>query len=129
MNNLNRFRQHRGRWSSALLLALLTGPLVALPVFAAPYELIDLGADVSPADISNLGTIVGSRKTDAGSIAFRWRSRKLEDLDGTTIANAVNEANQVAGNTLTGAFLFDDGLTEWDGYGGYGINEDGRISR
>ena len=51
--------------------------LVALPVFAAPYELIDLGVDVSPADINNAGTIVGSRKTDTGTIAFRWSSGGL----------------------------------------------------
>ncbi|HUT39717.1 MAG TPA: PKD domain-containing protein [Gammaproteobacteria bacterium] len=131
MNNTNRFRQLRVRGSSALLLALLTGPFVALPVLAAPYELVDLGVDIAPADINNQGTIVGTRRTASGSVAFRWLSGgQLEDIPGATAAHAVNEANQVTGTALTGAFLFDGTGTpqEWDGYGGYGINEAGQIA-
>lgn len=36
--------------------------------------------------------------------------------------------DQVTGNTLTVAFLFDGNLHDWDGHGGYGINEGGQIS-
>jgi hypothetical protein len=52
------------------LLALLIGSITALPVSAEPRQLIDLGIDVSPTDINNSSTIVGSRKTAAGNVAF-----------------------------------------------------------
>jgi hypothetical protein len=99
-------------------------------VSADPWQLVDLGVDVSPSDISNNSTIVGSRKTDAGNVAFRWLANSLqpEDISDATSANAVNESDQVTGNTLGGAFLYDGSLHEWDGYGGYGINESGQIS-
>jgi probable HAF family extracellular repeat protein len=129
MNDIHTIRQHRERRPIALLLALLIGPIVAIPVSAAPWQLIDLGADVSPADINTIGTIVGSRKTDTGNVAFRWPANSMPvDIPGATTANAVNEADQITGNTLTGAYLYDGGLHEWDGYGGYGINESGQIS-
>jgi probable HAF family extracellular repeat protein len=102
-----------------------------VPASAEPYQLHDLGMDVSPTDINNNGTIVGSRKTDSGSVAFRWLSGgEPEDIPGATVANAVNELDHVTGNTLTGAFLFDGTLPpkEWDGYGGYGINEASQLS-
>ena len=70
MKNTNRFRQHRGRWSSAPLLALLTGPLVALPVFADRYEAVDPGVDAAPAGINNQGTIVGSGWILTAATAF-----------------------------------------------------------
>lgn len=96
---------------------------------SAEYHLIDLGIDVSPTDINNQATIVGSRKTASGPVAFRLLSDGvIEDINGATVANAVNEFNHVTGITLTGAFLFDGNLSEWEGYGGYGINEAGQIS-
>jgi probable HAF family extracellular repeat protein len=111
------------------LLALLIGPMMTLPVSAEPWQLIDLGIDVSPTDINNLGTIVGSRKTATGNVAFyRLADSQPVDIPGTTTANAVNAADQVTGTTLTGAFLYDGNLQEWDGYAGYGINGTGRIS-
>jgi probable HAF family extracellular repeat protein len=111
------------------VLALLIGSITALPVSAEPRQLIDLGIDVSPMDINNLGTIVGSRKTATGNVAFyRLADSTPVDIPGTTTANAVNEADQVTGTTLTGAFLYDGNLQEWDGYGGYGINGAGHIS-
>ena len=129
MNTSYRFRQHRERGPLAILLALLIGSITALPVSAEPRELIDLGIDVSPTDINNLGTIVGSRKTASGDVAFyRLANSIAVDIPGTTTANAVNDADQVAGNTLTGAFLYAGNLQEWDGYGGYGINESGQVS-
>ncbi len=52
-----------------------------------------------------------------------------KDIDGATVANAVNDTDQIIGKTLTGAFLLDgNSLREWDGYGAYGINETGQIS-
>ncbi|MGD8875429.1 MAG: hypothetical protein PVH38_09790, partial [Gammaproteobacteria bacterium] len=107
MNTSDRFRQHRGRGPAAILLALLIGPMMTLPVSAEPWQLIDLGIDVSPTDINNLGTIVGSRKTATGNVAFyRLADSQPVDIPGTTTANAVNAADQVTGTTLTGAFLY-----------------------
>jgi probable HAF family extracellular repeat protein len=129
MNDTYTIRQHRECRPTAILLALLIGPFAALPVSADPWQLVDLGIDVSPGDISNNSTIVGSRRTDAGSVAFRWPADSLPmDITGATVANAVNESGQVTGNTLSGAFLYDGRLHESDGYGGYGINESGQIS-
>jgi len=129
MNDTYTIRQHRERWPIAILLALLIGPIAALPVSADPSQLVDLGIDISPTDINNNSTIVGSRKTDTGSVAFRWLANSMPvDITGATVANAVNESDQITGNTLTGAFLYDGSLREWDGYGGYGINESGQVS-
>ena len=129
MNTIYSFRQHRERGPAAILMALLIGSITTLPVSADPLQLIDLGVDVSPADINNLGTIVGSRKTDTGNVAFRWPANSLPvDIPGAIIANAVNEFDQITGNTLTGAFLYDGSLHEWDDFNGYGINESGQIS-
>lgn len=130
MNSKYSFWKRRACRYRATLLALLIGPFSALPLSANSYQLVDLGIDVAPTDINNNGTIVGSRKTDAGSVAFRWLSGgQPEDIPGgATVAHAVNDANQITGNTLTGAFLFDGSLREWGGYGGYGINENGQLS-
>jgi probable HAF family extracellular repeat protein len=120
-------------WARAVralkLPALVAGVLVLAPVHAATYQLTDLGVGVSPTDINNLGTIVGSRKTAAGNVAFRRLSGgALQDIPDATIANAINDSEQVTGNTPTGAFLLDGALMTWDGYGGYGINASGQIS-
>jgi len=129
MFTLFSFRQRREREPTAILLALLIGSIASLPASAEPWQLLDLGIDVTPTDINNNGTIVGSRKTGTGSVAFRWLVNGTPvDISGATVANAVNESDQVAGNTLSGAFLYDGSLTEWDGYDGYGINESGQIS-
>lgn len=129
MHNIHRFRQHRERGSSAVLLALLSGPIAALPVSAEPWQLIDLGIDVTPADINNQGTIVGLRATQSGNIGFiRSAGGPAADIPGTQSANAVNANGHVTGTTLTGAFLYDGTLHEWDGYGGYGINGTGQIA-
>ena len=67
---------------------------------SAEYHLIDLGIDVSPTDINNQATIVGSRKTASGPVAFRLLSDGvIEDINGATVANAVNEFNHVTGIT------------------------------
>jgi len=90
------------------------------------YELIDLGAGVVPKDINNAGMVVGSRHVaehPAGAFRYSVLDNHFEDLSGT-VANAVNDAGQVVGNTLTGAFLLDgNSLRTWDEQGAYGINE------
>jgi PKD repeat protein len=130
MSIMNSFRQRGAKWHSTVVLALLIGPLNALPASAAPYQIIDLGTDVAPTDINNQGTVVGSRRTDMGNIAFRWSAATgIEDIVGATAAHAVNnELGQITGTTLSGAFLFDGTLQLWDGFGAYGINESGQIS-
>lgn len=129
MTMTHNFRHARMTGRKPLLLAFLLGPATILSASAEAYELIDLGMDLSPTDINNLGTIVGSRKADTGTIGFRWvAGGTLQDIRDTTTAQAVNESDQVAGNTLTGAFLFNGSLKQWDGYGAYGINELGQIS-
>jgi len=122
--------KYRARAAGTLqLLAFCVAALVLSPAYAAAYQLIDLGVDVSPSDINNLGTIVGSHKTATGSVAFRRPSGgPLQDIAGATIANAINDSEQVTGNTPTGAFLLNGSLKTWNGYGGYGINAAGQIS-
>ena len=113
MSIMNSFRQRGAKWHSTVVLALLIGPLNALPASAAPYQIIDLGTDVAPTDINNQGTVVGSRRTDMGNIAFRWSAATgIEDIVGATAAHAVNELGQITGTTLSGAFLFDGTLAE-----------------
>ena len=88
-------------------------------------------SDVAPMDINNFGIVVGSRNTTQyPTRAFRYdvTTGQFEDLDGT-VANSVNDAGQVAGSTLTGAFLLDGtNLRTWDEHGAYGINEIGQVS-
>ncbi|MCB1785818.1 MAG: DUF3466 family protein [Gammaproteobacteria bacterium] len=123
------FRPTPGIRSLPAAMIALVGLLSGVEVAAQDYQLIDLGVDVSPTDISNQGTVVGSRKTDAGNVGVRWTAADgLQDIAGTTVANAVNEIDQITGNTLTGAFRLDGAVVEWDGYGGFGINESGEIS-
>lgn len=81
------------------LLTCLLGSIASFPSLA--YELVDLGADVAPKDINNLGVVVGSRNTTQyPTSAFRYTmaTGQFEDLDGT-IAYAVNDAGLVADNT------------------------------
>jgi len=116
---------------SALLAVLgLSAPAIPLPV-SAGYQLADLGVDVSPKDINNLGVVVGSRSTEQGaSVAFRYTpDAGVEDLPVGTVAHSINDAGDIAGTTLSGAFLISGNqVREWDGYGAFGINESGSIS-
>ena len=121
----HRARTHGTRW----ILAILVGALTGTQAIAGDYQLIDLGVDVSPTDINGNGTVVGARKTTGGNIGIVWTATDgLQDIPGTTVANAVNDAGQIAGNTLTGAFLLDGTQREWDGYSAYGINAAGELS-
>jgi len=113
---------------NAVALAIALGPAAS---FAAPaYELIDLGIDVSPTDINNLGTVVGSRQDGSTRIAIRYTtSGGLKDLVGGRVANAVNDHDLITGDTLTGAFLYDGTLHNiGDDYTGGDINELGKVA-
>jgi len=94
---------------------------------AIAYELIDLGANVEPMAINNLGVVVGSANTDQyPSSAFRWTSTQGIELINGTSANAVNDNGQIAGSTITGAFVQDgNNYRDWSNYGAFGINQSG----
>jgi probable HAF family extracellular repeat protein len=82
--------------------------------------------------------VVGSCKTGtpacpygtAASVAFRYtQSDGIESLNSDTVSvNAINDSEQITGNTATGAFLYDGNLRQWEGYTGSGINDIGQIS-
>jgi probable HAF family extracellular repeat protein len=115
--------------TKSLVLMLILGPVASLSSYAA--NLIDLGQNVRPQDINDLGTVVGARDTNQyPTVAFRWTaSTGFENLDGT-IANAINDYNKITGNTLTGAFFFDGNTSSYigDEYKGEDINSDGQIA-
>ena len=97
---------------------------------AGACQLVDLGRDVSPLDINNSGVLVGSRNTTQyPASTFRYTvSGGFGDLPGIA-ARALNDAGQVAGTTLTGAFLLDGGnLRTWDEDGAFGISKTGSVS-
>ena len=91
------------------------------------YELTDLGANIEPRAINNLGVVVGSSNTDQyPSSAFRWSSAQGMELITGTSANAVNDNGQIAGSTITGAFVLDgNNYREWSDYDAFGINQAG----
>jgi probable HAF family extracellular repeat protein len=99
---------------------------------ASAFEVIDLGRDVSPTDISNTGVIVGSCHANQNeTLAFRYGiyDGSLDIIASGVVANGVNDAGQVTGNTSDGAFLYDGGrLLTWQGYAGNAINEGGSIA-
>jgi probable HAF family extracellular repeat protein len=114
-------------------MAILFGPVASLGVQAQQYYLTDLGPGVSPTDISNDGTIVGSYTKPGETLgtAFRYSgSGAFEDIGGPgSVATGVNDLGQVVGNTPDGAFLLEGSIVEqWSGYKAYGISELGWIS-
>ena len=117
-------RQANGFFRSLLPAALL-GVIASAPAMA--YELIDLGANVEPKAINNLGVVVGSSNTDQyPATAFSWSSGSgFELINGGTSANAVNDAGLIAGSTIDGAFI---GNHQWSDYGAFGINQAGEVA-
>ncbi len=94
------------------------------------YELIDFGANIKPEAINNAGVVVGSRYTDQSlTTAFRWSSANgFETVDGTS-ANAVNDNGQIAGTTISGAFMLDgSNYLEWSGFDVFGMNQYGAVT-
>jgi probable HAF family extracellular repeat protein len=118
------------RW----LLLGLAGALVSTSLATQAYELTDLGVDVVPEDINDLGVVVGSVNSPlSAGTAFRWTAGSMEQLDGATVANGVNNLGQITGKTPTGAFLFDESLAVpfvdlGDGRTGGAINNNGGIA-
>lgn len=104
--------------------------LVLASSSAHAYELIDLGANVEPKAINNIGVVVGSSNTDQyPATAFQWTSAYGFELISGTSANAINDNGQIAGNTITGAFIQDDNnYRDWSDYAAFGINQMGSVA-
>ena len=103
------------------------GLLMSAPAIA--YELVDLGPNVEPRSVSDTRVIVGASNTDQSpSTAFRWSETEgFETLDGT-VANSVNDSEQITGSTVDGAFILDGAYRDWSGYGAYGNNAFGSVA-
>jgi len=124
----NDIRKFAGR-SIVLAMTLGFGLLSGLAV-AADYQVVDLGANVSPKDINSDRVIAGALNTDQyPTIAFRWTPGfGFEELNGIS-ANAINDAGTIAGSTLTGAFVLDGNhMSSWNDQTAFGINEWGNVS-
>ena len=109
----------------SILPAAILGVIANSPALA--YDLIDLGEFVEPKAINNMGVVVGSSNTDQyPATAFSWSSVSGFDLiKGGTSANAVNDAGQIAGSTIDGAFI---DARQWSDHGAFGINEAGGVA-
>ncbi len=116
---------YTSRFSKALLPLALLGAV--LNSSAQAYELIDLGANVTPKAINNFGVVVGSSNTDQyPSTAFSWSSDSSFNLiKDATSANAVNDEGLIAGSTIDGAFI---GTRQWSDYDAFGINQAGNVA-
>ena len=115
---------------SKSVLATLVFGLASSLTLAADYQIIDLGANVSPKDINAYGEIAGARNTEQyPNTAFRWTTDSgFEDLNGTS-ANALNDTGTVAGSTITGAFVLDGNSTRsWSDHYANGVNELGNVA-
>jgi probable HAF family extracellular repeat protein len=111
----------------ALLPVALFGAMANSPALA--YKLIDLGANVEPRAINDAGDIVGSSNTDQyPATAFRWTSGSGMTLIDGISANAINANGQIAGSTLTGAFILDGNYRDWSDYGAFGSNQAGEVA-
>lgn len=125
MNKLQTLRCVPSFRRRVLPLALALGSMAS----ASAYDVVDLGANLAPADINTQGTVVGARDTGAGTIGFRWTSSGgAEDIADTRNVDAINDSEALVGETLTGAYRYDGSLRTWDGFGAYGINETGMMS-
>lgn len=111
------------------LLVCLLGCLTSVSSFA--YELFDLGAGVMPQDLNNNGLVVGWYTNAQGlQTAFRYSTvtGQVSDLAGIG-AYAVNDADQIVGNTLVGAFMQQgNSRLSWDGVSAYGLSETGLVA-
>ncbi|HBE92732.1 MAG TPA: hypothetical protein DDW55_09460 [Gammaproteobacteria bacterium] len=122
---MNRNIRYANGFFKSLLPVALLGVIASAPAMA--YELIDLGANVEPKAINNLGVVVGSSNMDQyPATAFSWSSDSGFTLIGGGIsANAVNDIGQIAGTTVDGAFIDN---REWSDYGAFGINQPGEVA-
>jgi probable HAF family extracellular repeat protein len=121
--------QSRTSLRKILVSTFILGSLASFSVSA--YQLVDLGVGVKPMDINNNLSVVGTRTTVLGtSMAFIWTSGSgIQDLTAGTVATGVNDMEQIAGNSLTGAFLIDgNSIQQWDGYDANGLSGVGTIA-
>ena len=125
MNKTHRYTKYVFR---SLLPVTFIGAIAASPALA--YDLIDLGANVEPTAINNIGVVVGSSNTDQyPATAFSWTSGGgIELIKGGTSANTVNDNGQIAGNTVDGAFVVDGNYRDWSDYGAFGNNQSGEVA-
>ena len=116
----------------SLLSAALLGVITSSSALALAYELIDLGINVEPKAINNVGIVVGSEKSDQypyPTTAFRWESGSgIELIHSGTSANAVNDNGQIVGSTNEGAFILDGNFHDWRDYGAFGNNQAGEVA-
>jgi len=125
MKNKQKIATLRSGRVKILNLALILTSAISLPVSA--YTLIDLGANVTPKSINNLGVVAGARNTDQyPATAFSWSSvTGFKNINGGTVANAINNNGIIAGNTVDGAFIEN---RDWSDYGAFGINQLGEVA-
>ncbi|MBQ0720656.1 MAG: DUF3466 family protein [Gammaproteobacteria bacterium] len=116
------------RFFKPYLSVAILGAIASSQVFA--YNLIDLGVNVEPKAMDNTGVVVGVSNTDLyPTSAFTWTSNSgLEIINGGTSANAVNDAGQIAGSTIDGAFIVDGNYRDWSDYGAFGNNQLGEVA-
>ena len=101
------------RRSTAIGLAAVLGLLASSGSHA--WELIDLGVGVNPTDISNAGTVVGSRGTGTTQVAVYLPSGgSVQVIPGTRVANAINVNDVIVGITSDGTgFVYDGKLHDF----------------
>lgn len=109
--------------STVVFAAIASSPVLA-------YDLIDLGVNVEPQAVNNAGVVVGVSNTDQyPTSAFTWSlDSGLEIINGGTSANTVNDAGQIAGSTIDGAFVVDGNYRDWSDYGAFGNNQLGEVA-
>ncbi len=115
VNVKQRCRQSRGI-AGHLVLVFMLGMGVSLSAYS--MEIIDLGPGIIPKDINNNGTVVGAKaKSNPLSLeAFRWTSSGGYEILNGVSANAINDNEQIAGNTNTATFsIIGAGAFSYDG--------------
>ena len=128
---MNKHIRYAKSFFKSLLPVVLLGVMVNSPALAYDYdyELIGPNPNVEPKAINYTGVVVGASNTDQyPTEAFRWSSGDYDVtpiLDGGISANAVNDAEQIAGSTIDGAFIDN---RDWSDYGAFGINQTGEVA-
>jgi probable HAF family extracellular repeat protein len=115
-------------FSLGLASLVATGHATAAP---ATYRVVDLGANVTPLDVNDAGVVVGTRRlADGSAVGFRYQRRGgLQDLPGTSSAQAVDAAGRIVGSRPGGAFVFDGVVRPLpDGNLANGLNDVGQAA-
>ena len=121
--------------------SLITAGFVAISLLISPfstasaqqYQIIDLGINITPNDINDAKVVVVTRaNADYTKTALTYDvvHGVFTEISGGNLANAINNTNQVAGNTCTGAYLYSDNYFQDLGtyYTANGINDDRLIA-